>query len=149
MSKRNQPEPRPQQPLQKTAGSAVQVSQSHVNVSSGPIPSPETLAHYERLFPGLGERIVGAFETEYRHRHHLAEMSMQGDIDAMKLTHRDHRLGQILGFFICIAAMSVGTFLVYNNHDWAGGTIGGLSLASVLAAYYRIQAKSEAAPKPD
>ena len=112
-------------------------SSEKLTVSSGPIPTPETLAAYDKAIPGLGERIIASYEAEYSNRHRLEQMSLQGDIDAMKLAHWDVRRGQWLGFVISITGILSGAILVYLNHDVAGASLGGLSLASLLTAFLK------------
>ena len=89
----------------------VAASSEKLTVSSGPIPTPETLAAYDKAIPGLGERIIASYEAEYSNRHRLEQMSLQGDIDAMKLAHWDVRRGQWLGFVISITGNTVGSNL--------------------------------------
>ena len=126
--------PAPNNPPQRVVASATSES---LKLSSGPIPSPEILAEYNRIFPGLGERIIVAFEAEYSHRHQLASTGMSADIEAMRLDHRDAKTGQILGFGITITGLLAASILIYLGHDWAGATIGGGSLASLVTAYFK------------
>ncbi len=124
-------DPRPQQ------GQVLSARAENVKVSSGPIPNPETLAQYDKVYPGLAKTIVTAFEAEYQKRHRLETRTLEADIEAMPLDHADIRRGQWLGFIICIVGLISGAILVYLGHDAAGAAIGGGSLASLLAAYLR------------
>lgn len=60
------PSPKLPSRANSTVEERVEVSRTRVQVTSGPIPSPETLAQYERAVPGLAQQIVEAFEAEYR-----------------------------------------------------------------------------------
>ena len=112
-------------------------NRSELKVSSGPIPDPETLAAYEKVYPGLARTIVVAFEAEYQKRHRLETISMDGDIEAMRRDHADVARGQWLGFLICIIGLAGGVWLVSQGHDWAGALVATSGLASVVAAYFK------------
>ena len=114
----------------------LQASQT-LQVSSGPLPDPDVLAKYERVYPGLAKCIVDGFEAEYRHRHEMENVAVQGDIAAMELSHASQRRGQIFGLVISLIGLLLGSGLIYLNHDWAGSVIGAGGLASVLAAFFK------------
>ncbi len=75
-------------------------SKETLTYSSGPIPNPETLAKYNQIHPGLAQDIVISFKAEYEQRHRMQTLSMEGDIEAMRLAHADVSRGQWLGFVI-------------------------------------------------
>ena len=108
-----------------------------MKVSSGPIPSPETLAHYEKVYPGLAKTIIVSFEAEYQKRHRLEELALNADIEAMRLDHADVKRGQWLGFFISMTGLVSAAFLIWSGHDVAGAALGSGSLAALVAAYFR------------
>jgi uncharacterized membrane protein len=122
----------------------VEHRQESVQISSGPLPSPEILGLYERVSPGLAAVIVASFEAQYKHRQDIERVSINGDIQAMQLQNRNHARGQWLGFIITMFGLSLGSALVYLGHDWAGGTIAAGGLASVVAAFLRGQLPGKA-----
>lgn len=80
----------------------------------GPLPHPETLAAYERVRQGLGDRLVTAFEQQQAHRHalELAQMEMEQKalvLDEMNLKakHALEKRGQWFGFTSILAGMCV------------------------------------------
>jgi len=83
----------------------VTASSEKLTVSTGPIPSPDTLAAYNKALPGLGERIVASYEAEFSHRHQMDRLSLEGDIDAMSKSHLDIRRGS-------------GSDLLLRSPDW-------------------------------
>ncbi len=125
------------------------VKASELEVSSGPIPSTETLAQYDKVYPGLAQKIIQAFEAEYLERHRIETMAMEGDILAMRLDHGNVKRGQWLGFLICMTGLISGSILVYLGHDVAGAALGGVSLASVVAAYFKGSIKSNNSAGPE
>ena len=113
------------------------VSQSEtITYSSGPIPNPETLAKYNEIHPDLAQDIITSFKAEYAQRHRMQTISMEGDIEAMRLSHADAKRGQWLGFMICILGLTGGISLVFLGHDTAGTILGAAGLASVVTAFY-------------
>jgi uncharacterized membrane protein len=74
-----------------------------------PLPTPDELAHYEAVLPGLANRIV--------------TMAEQNGHDRRK-TNRTIRwatiLGQLFAFVTVIAALSIGFYLVNGGKDVAG-----------------------------
>ena len=122
---------------QSSESSAVVRQSESLQVSSGPLPDPETLGKYEKVYPGLARCIVESFESEYRHRHEMEALALKADISAMELAHADVKRGQALGFSISIVGLLIGGGLVYLQHDVAGSIIGASGLASVLAAFFK------------
>lgn len=120
-----------------------------VRISSGPIPSPETLAEYDRVYPGLGQRIVAAFEAEYQKRHYLEKLALEADIEAMRLSHAEVRRGQWLGFVISMFGLVSAAVLVFLDHDAAGAALGGMSLAALVTAYLKSSRSPGSQPKGD
>ena len=87
---------------QSSSSSAIVRQSETLQMSSGPLPDPETLGKYEKVYPGLAKCIVESFESEYRHRHEMEAISLKADISAMELAHADVKRGQHLGFSISI-----------------------------------------------
>ena len=130
-SRRSEPSPG------EVSESHITVQQQTIQVTSGPLPSPEVLGLYDAISPGLASEIINAFQAEYKQRHELERIAMDGDIEAMRLQALRISRGQWLGLTIAIFGLAAGTLLVYRNHDVAGATLGAGGLASVLAAYFR------------
>jgi len=80
--------------------------------------------------------IVDAFQSEIQSGQYLEKIAMEGDIEAMRLSH-DVKRGQLPGLAISIFGLFCGTVLVYLGHDRAGSVTGAGGLASVLAAYFK------------
>ncbi|MYC29338.1 MAG: DUF2335 domain-containing protein [Chloroflexi bacterium] len=63
----------------------------------GPLPDPESLAHYEQVVPGAGERILTVFEGQVAHRH------------SMELKNSRRRdWGLVLAFVVVVILIAVG-----------------------------------------
>ena len=91
-------------------GRVVAAQSETVRLSAGPIPSPDELAGYEKVYPGLARIIIDSFEAEYKNRQHIERIAMEGDIEAMRLSHADVARGQRFGVDYCDC----------RNGDWRG-----------------------------
>lgn len=78
----------------------------------GPLPDPESLAHYERVAPGAAERILAVFERQVKHR-----LSME----ARDSKRRDW--GLALAFIVVILLVATGAWLVFSKSrlGWRSG----------------------------
>jgi uncharacterized membrane protein len=105
---------------------------------SGPLPPPEILAKYNDAIPNGAERIMAMAESQSQHRQKLEKDVVAAGIRAQKV-------GSILGFLICIAALASGTFLIYAGRSVEGlvPIIGALSGLVAVFIYGKRQQKKE------
>ena len=92
-----------------------------IQVSSGPLPAPQTLEYYDKILPGAADRIFNMAEQAQKHEHRLNNKSLN------------------LGFFVyAIAALTSSGILglaalaLYLDKPLAAGIIGAL-VTMVLA----------------
>ena len=71
---------------------------------SGPIPSPENLAKYDEIHPGLAERIIQMAESESIHRR---EIEKRMTISYTKSAY--------MGMFFAFFSVCIVSFLVYYS----------------------------------
>lgn len=93
----------------------------------GPLPTPEMLAQYEQVHPGLAERIIRTVELpmemakeQQEHRHALEQKVIGSDI-------RRSWAGLAAGFIVATVAIGGGVLLVLEDKPLAG-------LASIITA---------------
>ncbi len=94
----------------------------------GPIPPPEALAAYNALLPGAADRLLAMAEQEQQHRF----MIERAEVEAPFITARR---GQMLGFAIAAVALCASLIMVLQDHEVAGGIIGGLDLIGLAALF--------------
>jgi uncharacterized membrane protein len=83
----------------------------------GPIPTPQDLEYYERVHPGLANRIMTMAENQSEHRQTLEK-------SVVKTNNFSQILGQIFGFIICTGAITGGIYLALKDKKFEGlGTI--------------------------
>lgn len=103
----------------------------------GPIPPPDLLKEYDRVFPGLGERIIKGWEVEGQHRREMEKNYYDLDQYHLKETHRESRLGTIFAFIITMTAIVGGMIAAINGAQWPGGIISTAGLAALVYAFRR------------
>ena len=99
-----------------STGVASVTATASMSTFSGPLPRPEILAQYDKVLPGLAERIVSMAERREEHQQSIEKTVVEGG------SKRADR-GLIIGAIVAIILILCGTFLVYNGHDWAGTTL--------------------------
>ena len=116
------------------------LEQAAVQVTShqGPIPSPDTIAGYEKTLVGAADRIIKMAEKEQENRHQVARI------------HQSHQfiltiVGQFLAFFMGAGGLSGGIYLVARDKPITGFSVFFASLG-VLAGIYLFNRKNP--PKP-
>jgi uncharacterized membrane protein len=102
---------------------------------NGPIPSPEVLSKYERVIPGLAERLAQTYEREVQQRHALERAS-----NARLDKYLDHRIrienrGQILTFIGTVLALSVALVLAVKGLGWNAAAAIAAVFGSLGTAY--------------
>lgn len=119
---------------------------------SGPLPHPSILAGYDRVLPGLANRIVQMAEAEQRHEQDMREKALAADIGELRAGRMEARVGQVFGLLIGLGGLASATFIAISGSPIAGGAIGFMSLGSLVAVFIRgrqaEQAASEPAPEP-
>ncbi len=101
----------------------------------GPLPEPDTLRQYNEIVPGAAERILKMAEDQQKHHHNQDNRQLDMYSTALRADSRRSNLGLLAGFVITLAGLGGGIFLVYAGHEWAGGAIAGLNLASVAGVF--------------
>ena len=75
---------------------------------SGPLPPSPMFREYEDTFPGAGDRIIGMAESQAAHR-------QEWERSALRSAQRHVLLGQLLGFVVSLAALSVSTYMALKG----------------------------------
>ena len=100
------------------------------SASFGPLPSAAELVRYNDATPNAADRIIAMAERQSSHRHMLEERVVKSDT-------RRAWAGLICAFLVAILALGASTYLIINGHDWAGASLFGGSLASIVLAFIK------------
>jgi len=91
-------------------------------IRSGILPAPDDLERYEKLVPGITDRLMKTYEMQVNHRVHIENVVIEGD------SKRANR-GQIFGFITVLVVLGIAVFLMIKGYS-----IGGLgTLVAALA----------------
>lgn len=90
-----------------------QISVTHQEYFSGPLPPPELLANYEHASPGAASRIIAMAEDQTKHRHELEKAITQANI-------KNERTGMHFAFLLTLILMAIGGTLIYNDREIIG-----------------------------
>lgn len=96
--------------------------------SSGPLPSPEILERYDKIMPGLADRIVKQAENQSEHRMILEKKVIQSDV-------LNSRLGLIFAFIIGMTGIISGIYFVSAGLSAAGYIFTGGSFVSLVSVF--------------
>jgi uncharacterized membrane protein len=102
---------------------------------SGPLPPPNMLAQYEKILPGMAERMMQQFEGQTAHRHGIEN----------KLLDKDYGLktrGQFLGIFALFMLLVIIGMMVWFEHPTQAAWLGAATLVGVVSVFV-IGKKSE------
>lgn len=91
--------------------------------SAGPIPSPEVLAKYESIKPGITDIILNTYQSQVKHRIEIENKVIENK-------NRISIKGQVFAFIICLIVIIFGFILILLDKN----TIGLVSIISTLIA---------------
>lgn len=95
---------------------------------SGPLPAPEALAGYDRIMPGLANRIVEMAEAYQKHQIGLER-------DQFKAATEFGRRGQWLGFGVALVGFAAAAYLGSLGQPAAAGVVAALDLGSIVTVF--------------
>jgi len=96
----------------------------------GQIPSAALLAEYERVLPGVSERLIRMFEQEQMHRHQL-------EIKALAEDKSTVRFGQFLLLIVVIFSVFAGVLLSFRGAEVSGAIMGAVGIIAPLLAFLK------------
>jgi len=92
---------------------------------AGPLPAPEDLREYDRIVPGLAERIISRSEKEQAHRHSM-------DQKIVELEYGLKSRGQLLGIAALIALLAVVIIMVVYGVPAEAAALGAATIVGVV-----------------
>lgn len=95
---------------------------------SGPMPSPQTLAEYDQVVPGLAREIVDMAKAEQTHRHSMEDLVVRGDRDA---TSR----GQKFGLAALVLMLLIAGYMVFEGAAEAAAWLLSTTVVGVVGVF--------------
>lgn len=80
---------------------------------SGPLPTPQQLEEYNRILPGLADRIVTEWQTEGSHRRSLEKNGLRGQLLAQSR-------GQVFALILSLIIIGGGLALLFTDRETVG-----------------------------
>ncbi len=94
-----------------------------LRIFRGPLPPPDVLADYNKVYPGCGKEVVQMARDEQRHRHQIEDRQTDGDLTLAKR-------GQLIGGFLALALVIGAIYLVSHDKPVSGlSVLGGVVVA--------------------
>ena len=106
------------------------------------LPLPEHLEKYERIYPGLANRMMALAEKQQTHRHQMELRNMEALIEVQNKTFNEARLGQIFALLIGTIAIGVGGLVAFMGSQWTGSIIGGGGVIGLVSVFIYGRKKS-------
>ena len=77
---------------------------------SGPLPSPQSLADYEKAVPGLATRIIEVFETQQKDVNEMSRRTFESRL-------RDAKFAAYFPFVFCILLIITAFYSIYSGFE--------------------------------
>lgn len=98
-----------------------------------PLPSPQDMAEYEKISPGITQEFLAIAKKEQEASIHHERLIIEGTNISRDKSHQEVTRGQWLAASIIVISIGVGATLVLYGHDVAGSLFAISGLANVLA----------------
>ncbi|QWR76163.1 DUF2335 domain-containing protein [Candidatus Magnetomonas plexicatena] len=108
---------------------------TQISVHTGPLPNPVTLQEYEKVMPGLAERIVLLVENEQKHKHKIDDDVMSLNKDVINIESKERRLGQIFGIIIGLAGLIASVICASFQAQTTASIIGGTTVVGLVTVF--------------
>lgn len=104
------------------------VSVYYSKTHSGPLPTPEDLAKYDKFIPNGAERIMSMAEKQQSHRMELEKHAVTGQI-------KQSGRGQVFGLVIGLFGLLITFGLAYIGAEVAAGIVGGTTIVGLVSVF--------------
>jgi uncharacterized membrane protein len=103
---------------------------------SGPLPSPDVMAGYDKIVPGAANRIIAMAEGQHAHRQAMEKQSLDLDGEAMRRGYSESRWGQVCAFIVVISVVTAGAAIVaFKDVVYGSAILGGIGVASIVGRF--------------
>ncbi len=99
--------------------------ESRTELFSGPVPTPDVIERYEKIYPGAAKMIFEKWDSQVNHRHHIEKSVVWTD-------NVKSILGVVFGFIIDLSSVGGGLYLILNQVVALGLVVLSLGLGMVI-----------------
>lgn len=110
-------------------------AQLAIQQQTGPIPPPEILERYNKVYPGLAKQIVEMAQDEGLHRRAMEKSLLDIQGRDQIAYRRSEVLGQVFGTVIGIAGLAAATACAIHGAQVAASVIGGSTVTTLVVAF--------------
>ncbi|NRO06358.1 DUF2335 domain-containing protein [Lactobacillus helveticus] len=98
---------------------------AHLEMYRGPIPHPDILEGYQKLYPNAAKEIIdnGVDESKHRRKLETARQKRRGLLAWTSL---------IVVSIVTILCICISAYLIVNNHSAAGSIFGGIGVFTLF-----------------
>ena len=118
-----------------SARPVAQLVRQEQTMRAGPIPEATELAHYERIHPGLANRIMTMAENEAASRQSLATNGQHAKIDDDQRGRAERRIGQFSALFLATLALILSFWAALKGHETFGTILGASTIGTLCVAF--------------
>lgn len=115
-------------------GQIVHLEQAEI--FSGPVPHPEIIERYEKIYPGAAKIIFEEWDNQVKHRQNIEK-------SVIKTDNTKSLLGVVFGFISVMVAIIVGAYLAIKGLDLFGGGLTLVGLVMLATAFKTSREKEE------
>lgn len=113
---------------QQESVTSLVMSQSSLEIRRGPLPEPSILSDYDKVLPGLADRIVVMAESEKDHRHRMQSRQLE-------LSARRSFIGLISGLIVALSCIILAIWVTYRGYYVAGTIIASIDIVALTAIF--------------
>jgi len=108
------------------------VTELLISSHRGPLPSPETMAAYEKVIPGLPKQLTQQFDNQVRHRIETEREIVKSQISLAKN-------GQWMAFVLTLFLLIAGVSLAVMGHPEITEKIFTVTIVGVVASFLGVK----------
>jgi uncharacterized membrane protein len=102
---------------------------------TGPLPPPDDMAAYGRVYPELPREIMAMAQKSQSHIHDMQRADMQRITEAEAGARAERRTGQLLAAGIALAFLCGAIYLTASGYPGVGGTVGTATVVSLVCIF--------------
>ena len=95
---------------------------------SGPVPHPEIVERYEKIYPGAAKIIFDEWDGQVKHRQSIEKSVVRTD-------NLKSILGVVLGFIAVLVAIGGGVYVALRGYTLFGSGLSLVGLAMLATAF--------------
>ena len=103
---------------------------------SGPLPPASELKEYEKILPGIANRLLSLTESENNHRQKIETEALAANIKFANQKILERIFGQCFGYIITMSTIICGFILALKGKLITGTIFSGTGIAALAAVFY-------------